>query len=297
MNDMKNEKVKSQVKKVYDVTKGFAIMILIVLFIKSSFIEASMVPTPSMENTILAGDFLIVNKFIYGGSTPRYIPFTNIRLPHIDLPAFDDPERFDVVVFEYPGERDQLFNEEVVHYVKRCIGLPGDKIKIVNRVVFINGEELQIPPHVNYLKNRATPDGAVEGYIFPRGKKWNSDNYGELTVPKKGDVIPLTINNIDEWEILIDRELERKAVSAKNNKVFIDGVETDSYTIKRDYYFMMGDNRDNSLDSRYWGFVSRDRIVGSPLVVLWSVDPEVSILNPFKLLSTLRFNRIGKIID
>ncbi|MBU2492408.1 MAG: signal peptidase I [Bacteroidetes bacterium] len=297
MRDIKNGNVKIMAKKAYDITKGFAVMILIVLIIKSSFVEASMVPTPSMENTILAGDFLIVNKFIYGGSTPRYIPFTNIRLPFINFPSLDEPDRFDILVFEYPGERDQLYNEEVVHYVKRCIGLPGDKIKIVDRVVFINGEELNIPPHVNYLKNRATPRGAEEVYIFPKGKNWNSDNYGELTVPKEGHIINLTLSNIDEWETFINRELEKEAVTVKNGKIYINGNESDTYTVKKDYYFMMGDNRDNSLDSRYWGFVSRDRIVGSPIVVLWSVDPDVSILNPFKLLSTLRFDRIGKLIN
>lgn len=297
MTTMKNEKLKLQMKKIYIATKGLAVMILIVLFIKSSFIEASMVPTPSMENTILAGDFLIVNKFIYGGSTPRYIPFTNVRLPFINIPGISEPERFDILVFEYPGERDQFHNEEVVHYVKRCIGIPGDKIKIVDRVVYINGEELKIPSHINYMKDSPTPNGAVESYIFPKGKSWNADNYGELTVPKTGDVINLTINNIDEWETLIERELERETVTIVGNKIYIDGKESDSYTIKKDYYFMMGDNRDNSLDSRYWGFVSRDRIVGTPLVILWSVDPEVSILNPFKLLSTLRFERIGKLVN
>jgi len=220
-----------------------------------------------------------------------------VRLPFLNIPGIDEPERFDILVFEYPGERDQFYNEEVVHYVKRCIGIPGDKIKIVNRVVYINGKELKIPSHINYLKDIPTPNGAGENYIFPKGKNWNADNYGELTVPKAGDVINLTVNNIDEWETFIERELERQTVTVVGNKIYIDGKETDSYTVKKDYYFMMGDNRDNSLDSRYWGFVSRDRIVGTPLVVLWSVDPEVSILNPFKLLSTLRFDRIGKLIN
>ena len=285
---IKNENMKIKFKKAYDVTKGFAIMIIIVLFIKSSFIEASMVPTPSMEKTILAGDFLIVNKFIYGGSTPRYIPFTNIRLPFINLPALDEPERFDIVVFEYPGERDQLFNKEVIHYVKRCIGLPGDNIKIVDRVVFINGEELKIPPHVNYIKNKATPTGATEGYIFPRGKSWNSDNYGELTVPQKGDVINLSVSNIDEWETLINRELERDAITIKNGKIFINGSETDSYTIQKDYYFMMGDNRDNSLDSRYWGFLNIKKIRGKALMIYWSWD---------RIDNWVRFERFGKILE
>lgn len=284
-------------KKIFDIVKSLLTMVVIVLFIKSSFLEASMVPTPSMEKSIMAGDFLIVNKFIYGGATPRYIPFTNLRLPHINFPSIKDPERYDVVVFEFPGERDVFQNDEVIHYVKRCIGLPGDRLKIKDRVVFINDEEIKIPILVNYLKTNPAPKGAIENYIFPKGKSWNGDNYGEIIIPKKGNVIELNMENIDEWETFINRENEKEVITIQNNKILFEGKEISNYEILNDYYFVMGDNRDNSLDSRYWGFVARDKIVGSPLICLWSVDPSTSILNPIELLSSLRFSRIAKLIN
>ncbi|MGD8779661.1 MAG: signal peptidase I [Ignavibacteria bacterium] len=275
----------------------FVVMIIIVLFIKSTFLEASLVPTSSMENTMMAGDFLIVNKFVYGGSTPRYIPFTNLRLPYINFPKFKDPEKYEILVFEYPGNRDVYFNEEVVHYVKRCVGVPGDTIQIIDRVLYVNGEEFKRPPNINYVKPRSYPREYSDPGIFQVGKKWNSDFYGPLVIPSKGDEIDLTIENIQAWETFINREHEKDAVDIKGNQIYINNNPADKYVVKDDYYFMMGDNRDNSLDSRFWGFVPREKIVGSPLMVIISWNNNYSIFQPFKLLASIRLNRIAKLIN
>jgi signal peptidase I len=252
-----------------------------------------------MENTILVGDFVLVNKFIYGSSSPKYIPFTEIEIPYFRLPAFKDPKAKDIVVFEYPGDRDQLVaNELGVNYVKRCIGVPGDTLQIINKVVFINGKEFWKPTFIKYYQGRQgsflrpKPRGIAEPRIFPKGVQWNEDNYGPLVVPKKGMTIPLNKYNVDQWRITIDREYGKHVVALTGDAVTIEGIPVSSYTFKKDYYFMMGDNRDDSLDSRFWGLVPRDLVVGEAFITLFSWDREIPFSQLFKLLGSIRLDRV-----
>lgn len=262
---------------------------LIITFV----IQNTRIPTGSMEDTILVGDFVLVNKFIYGSSSPKYLPFTNVEIPHFRFPALKDPHRGDIVVFEFPGDRDVLYpTERGVNYVKRCIGTPGDTILIVNKVVYVNGKEAWIPPHIKYLTPYAKPKGVVEPRIFPRGMQWNEDNYGPLVVPYKGYKINLNPDNVEQWEILIDREYGKRVVDVKNNVVTIEGIPVSTYTFKKDYYFMMGDNRDDSLDSRFWGFVARDMVVGQAFITLFSWDREIPFSDLFRLLGSIRLDRV-----
>ncbi len=288
---------KTQKQKSIDFIKNLLFALVAALLIKSFLIETSRVPTGSMETTIKVGDFLFVNKFIYGSSSPRNIPFTNIALPFFQLPAIAEPERGDIVVFEYPGDRDQLFPTRIDNYVKRCIGLPGDTIQIKNKVAFINGEEAPIPSNIQYLDEYPIPEGVSDYNIFPKGANWNKDNYGPYLIPKKGDVIELNTENVDKWRTIIDREFNAKVVKVRSGKVTINGKSVDSYTIQKDYYFMMGDNRDDSADSRYWGLVPRDLVVGEALMIYWSWDPSISFASIFKLLGSVRINRIAKLVN
>ncbi len=272
-------------------------------FIITFIIQNTRIPTGSMEDTILVGDFVLVNKFIYGSSSPRYIPFTEISLPYFTLPAFKDPKPTDIVVFEYPGDRDQLEpNEKGVNYVKRCIGIPGDTVEIRDKVVFVNGKEFWRPPYIKYYRGmfgpnlRPLPKGYAEPRIFPPGMPWNEDNYGPLVVPKKGMTIPINIYNVEQWRTTIDREFRKRVVEIRGNTVYIDGHPASSYTFKKDYYFMMGDNRDDSLDSRFWGFVPRDAVVGEAFIILFSWDRDIPFSELFKLLASVRPDRILKLI-
>ncbi len=285
------------VKKILIGIKNLIIILVAAFLIKAFLIETSRVPTGSMEKTIRVGDFLFVNKFIYGSSSPRNIPYTNVKLPYFTLPALREPKHYDIVVFEYPGDRDALESKTIMNYVKRLIGMPGDTIKIVNQVVYINGKQAWIPPHIQYLKPYPIPKGVAAPYIFPKNSGWNEDNYGPLVIPKKGDVIHLTKENIETYRTLINRDYGRYVVTLEGDKVFIDGKPADTYTIKQDYFFMMGDNRDDSADSRFWGFVPRENIEGEAFMVYWSWNPNVPFTNLFKLLDTVRWNRIGKFIN
>ena len=136
--DKKEKKITKE--KVIEQVKSFLSMLLIVFLISSSIVGASKVPTGSMEKTILVGDFLLINKFLYGFSTPRDIPYTNIALPHFKLPGFTDPEKGDIIVFQFPGYRDDVEPQNIEYWVKRCIGEPGDTVQIITKVAFVNGE-------------------------------------------------------------------------------------------------------------------------------------------------------------
>ncbi len=269
--------------------------VLVAFLILNSFVVASFeVPTGSMENEIMTGDFLFVNKFLYGGSTPRAIPFTNVRIPWFRLPAFRSVERQDVIVFEFPGQRDEIQSPEFMFYLKRCVGVAGDTIQIINRVLMVNGKPAPIPRNMKFNSYRIQPPGLPDPRIFPKGKPYNEDNWGPERIPRKGDVIALTEETLPQWETFIGREGHK--VGFDGGKIVIDGVPASSYTVERDYAFGMGDNRDNSLDSRFWGFVPQDNIVGTPMIVYWSWDPDLPIYDLVQKIGSIRLSRVGTLI-
>jgi len=275
-------------------------------FIITFFVQNTRIPTGSMEGTILVGDFVLVNKFIYGSSSPRYIPFTEIQLPYFQLPAFRNPRPKDIVVFEYPGDQDELYAgeskrpgsiERGTNYVKRLIGMPGDKVEIKNKVVFVNGKEFFRPPHIQYLSPVPEKEGYGDPRVFPSDRQWNADNYGPIRIPKKGDVITLNASNINEWAMIIDREYGKRVVEVRDSVITIEGRPVKNYTLQKDYYFMMGDNRDDSMDSRYWGFVPRDNIVGEAFITLFSWDRDIPFTEFFKLIGSIRLERVLKLLN
>ena len=267
------------------------------LILKTFVIEAYTIPTGSMEDTLLPGDFLLVTKFTLGATTPRNIPFTNVALPYYQFPKLKEVKRGDVIVFEYPGDRDEIRHEEIMNYIKRCVGLPGDTITIVDKVLYVNGELFPPPPKMKFLNPVPTPRGLGNPYIFPKFSNFNEDNYGPLYIPKKGDTIRLSINNIEQYRTLINREYGREVVKVIGNQITIDGVPAQTYVIKKNYYFMLGDNRDDSADSRFWGYVPEDLIIGEPLIIYWSWNKEIQMFpDLIKKLSSIRISRIAKLI-
>lgn len=261
----------------------------------NSFVLASFeVPTGSMENEIMTGDFLLVNKFVFGGTTPRTIPFTNVRLPAFKLPSFWEPERGDVIVFLFPGMRDEAEAREFAYYLKRAVAVAGDTFEIRNRLVYVNGERMPNPRNIKFNYSTIRPPEWHDPRIFPPGAPWNEDHYGPIRIPKEGDVIPLTAATFPQWEVFIRRE-GHDAVRV-DGEIFIDGARADSYTVERDYVFGMGDNRDNSLDSRFWGFIPEEDVIGTPLIVYWSWNPEIPLSDFAAKLSSTRFGRFGSLV-
>ncbi len=265
--------------------------ILVVMIINGIAVASFVVPTGSMENTVLTGDFLFVNKFIYGPSTPQVIPFLNIPLPFYKFPGLRDPERGDVIVFIYPGDINEVKPKEFQYYLKRCVAVAGDTLRIINKHLFVNGKEQPPPP-----KAKFSP--IINNYdrfrTFPPGRGFTSDNYGPLRIPKKGDTVWITARNFAEWRIFILRE--GHDIKMEGGKAIIDGKPSDFYVVERNYCFGMGDNRDNSEDSRFWGFIPYENVVGTPMIVYWSWDTNLPISDIFEKLASIRWSRIGTVI-
>ena len=218
-------------------TKSILIALVLFLVIRTFLVEAFRIPTGSMENTLLVGDFLLVNKAVYGAQ----VPGTEVRFP-----SFDAPERFDVVVFLPPHEPDK-------NYVKRLVGLPGDTLQMRDKVLYINGEE-QVEPYARYTD--------PHGDIFIPSMSWQLDHVtgdGIAAAPRRP--------TRDNWGPL----------------VVPDGR-----------YFVLGDNRDDSEDSRYWGFVDAATVKGRPFFIYYSFEPRA--LRPVPWLTEIRWQRIGGLV-
>jgi signal peptidase I len=274
--------------------KSILYSLLVVLFLQSFFIQGYSTPTSSMENTILIGDKMFFNQFIYGPSSPRTIPFTEIRLPYFRLPAISEPKRGDIVNFEFPGNREEV-HVAFVQYLKRLIGEPGDTIRIINKALYVNGILFSNPPDSKFIARGMQPAGAPNYNIFPKGSGWNEDNYGPLVVPRKGNVVTLNKDVYERWDTFIKREGHNPQL-LPDGTIKIDGVPQTKYIVEHNYYFMMGDNRDNSLDSRFWGFVPRENIIGKALITYWSWDSNIPWSAFPELIGSVRTDRIGRLL-
>ena len=351
------EKPKSKAREWVD---AILFAIIAATLIRWVLVEAFTIPTPSMENSLLVGDFLFVSKIHYGPRTPKtplQVPLTHqkiwwtnipsyldfIQLPQYRLPGFSDIERNDVVVFNYPAESHPT--DLKTNYIKRCVGVAGDKIEISDTQVRINDQPVDNPPQMEFsyfVKTRnnnaindrvfkkagiwdygrtsngyrinATAESAEklanfpfietvqinksaynksEPGIYPSSAlfDWNKDFYGPIIIPSEGMTIPLTEENIAKYKYVIEHYEDNESVTQKDGRLLVDGEAITSYTFKQDYYFMMGDNRHNSLDSRYWGFVPEDHIVGKALFIWLSLDPNERFLNK------IRWKRLFKSIE
>ena len=360
------------------------------------------IPTSSLEKTLLVGDFLFVSKFHYGARTPMTtvsfpmvhdtIPKVGVKsylskpqYPYFRFPGFQKIKRSDIVVFSWPTDTVNAFQgagdgkyyykpiDKKSNYVKRCVGIPGDELKIVDGRVIVNGKPLELPDrakvqysykvttkkqnpiiNLNYLyekyditdniinpmglfplrqsvdnqynafaqikigdprtlgrskfrskgnkyfvsalteaeakqyekrsdiasvKRMIDSVGIAEAKIFPNDSKksWNKDQLGPIYIPEEGKTIELTADNISFYKRIIEvyegSEIgTENKVSINGTQVLINGKPTKKYTFKQNYYWMMGDNRHNSEDSRYWGYVPENHIVGKPVFLFMSWD-------------------------
>jgi signal peptidase I len=217
---------------VADFLESLFMTIVLALFGTTFIVQAFKIPSQSMEPTLLVGDHLLVNKFLFEGRGAWYeklLPYRPIR-------------HGDIIVFKFPFD-------DHPHYVKRVIGLPGDHIRIVDQQVYVNGQRL------------------AEPYVVhdPSGR----DSFGDNFPPADRNYLDAGLR--PEWAIEV-----------------MTHVEQGELTVPADRYFAMGDNRDHSWDSRYWGFVDRDAIMGRPAVIYWSVEATAGDYSDRSLLGAVR---------
>ena len=241
--------------------ESFVVTLVMAIFGMTFILQAVTVPTGSMQNTILIGDYLLVNKFIFApGGKP--VPF----LPQREI------QQGDIIVFKYPGFPDNTRKVKdeggvpyQINFVKRVIGLPGDKVEFRNSQVFIND---QLLPEHRVIGDAEDEEAALETTEFEpsQNEKYNV-YYSELSIKGR--------------------------YQANDYKFAAAGKP---YIVPADSYFVMGDSRNRSLDSRYWGVVHRDLVIGRAMFVYWSCNRAASGGNFFGCLTHPRLDRIGKMI-
>ncbi len=275
MNTQQGKPDKKQSREWFD---ALIIAAIFTVILRVFVVESYRIPTGSMESTLLAGDFLFVNKYVYG---PK-LPFTDIRIPGVAK-----VERGDIIVFKFPKDRS-------MNFIKRCVAVSGDVLEIHNRQLSINGKPFPLPPHGQFIGTEMHP-GERDEMIFPQFSSFNKDNYGPIHIPRKGDLLKLDATTFPLYASLVADEGHE--ISLQGRSVIVDGSPVSDYRVKDNYYFAMGDNRDNSLDSRFWGFLPEKDLIGQALMVYWSWDPDASLLTePVKKLSSIRWSRSGLMV-
>jgi signal peptidase I len=254
--------------------ESLVVTAVMALFGMTFVVQAVKVPTGSMQNTILIGDHLLVNKFIFApGPTMPFLPQREIR-------------RGDIIVFKYPGKynSEQFLAKNVsdtvpfkTNYVKRVIGLPGDHVEVRGADVFINGQPL--PEH-------KVP--AVNPPNFDDGDADNGDESGAPLKDERG--APLTGANLPAPTGESEYNAYWKPSSLRESARVVSGEKFD---VPEGHYFVMGDNRENSEDSRYWGYVPRDLVIGRAMFVYWSYDESAPSSRNF-LIDFFRNTRWGR---
>lgn len=246
-----------------------------------------------MKNTLLEGDFIFINKASYKLSTPAFIPFTKVKLSQSDLISFSKPGNGDVIIFQHP---DDLLNPEIeypAHLIKRIVALPGDTIQIINKELYVNNRKVRPPKEALIDLFNIKKAGSADENIYPDGRKWNTDNYGPIRVPAKGDSIQITPKNISDWQYLISLEQGVGSLSIEGTVINLHKVPVRDYLIRNDYYFVLGDNRDDSIDSRFFGFIPEDAIIGKAQFVYWSLRTDSALSFP----GNIRFDRMFKSVQ
>ena len=225
-------------------------LIILALFIRAFFLGAVYIPTSSMEDTLYPGDFIIVNIAAYKLSTPREIPILGLSIPSLNIFSTGKPEINELIVFRFPeiNSGDALYKNFDI--IKRIVALPGDTLQIINKKIFVNDKEINLPETFSRNYENFKPEGEEDERIFYSGTGWNSDNYGPIRIPAMGDTIKINNDNINAWKPLIVYEYEENVVRREGSVITIDNKPVRNYVVKKNQYFVIGDNFNYSRDSR-----------------------------------------------
>ena len=243
--------------------RSITIAVILFLGVRAFLVEAFKIPTSSMEGTLLVGDYLLVNKAVYGAKVP---------LLGLKLPAWRDPSRGEVVVFHPP-------HDPVKNYVKRVVGVPGDTLEMREKTLLVNGHEMQ-EAYVRHIDQSG--DATHSDMRWQRSHLLAVGIYREPTYGEGGGR-----SEYDRGSSGSDYRPSRDDYRPSRDN-------WGPITVPEDSYFVLGDNRDNSEDSRYWGFVDRRSIRGRPWRLYFSFDPSSRRGGPW--LRAVRWDRLGHLI-
>jgi signal peptidase I len=266
----------------------------IAFIIKAFALDAFMIPSKSMENTLQPGDHIVANKFAYNISTPKEIPFINLSIPYYELFNTGKPKINDIIIFQFPKGYESDSRKEGTKYVKRIVAGPNDTLRITDGHIFVNGVNVILPPTFKFPEYLSKGDSLEKEKIYPPGAQWNRISYGPIIVPAKGDVIKIAPENFERWQSVIVMDYGERSLLSEGTLVTLDGKAIFEYVLTQDHYFVIGDNFDKSMDSRHFGFITDNMIIGKAMFIYWSYDTEKIAPGPLGFLSAIRANRIFK---
>lgn len=294
---MKANLIKKICRYVINILFWFCMAMTLFIAVQILFFTSFKIPSNSMEPELIAGDNVLVNKLTPGARL--FNIFASLRGEQVKifrLPGITKVKRNDVIVFNYPypNNSDKIEMNMMLYYIKRCIGLPGDSLNIINGYYKINGTSEPVgnikgQEIFSVQSNKMLKDANLY-WSFPEDSLigWNVKNFGPLYIPKKGDIIEINRQNAILYHKLIEWETGKTLSIDNNRNVSLNNLPIVTYSFQSNYYFVAGDRIEDSKDSRFWGLFPEEFIVGKAFMIWKSKDSYTG---------EIRWNRIFKIID
>jgi signal peptidase I len=272
--DVKSQNATDNSKKalILKALRIFLIVFFSIGFLRIFVLELFFIPSSSMSNTLLAGDFVIVSRMSYFFGFPARLPLFNIKSPIRAKLWYDRIKRGDVIIFGSP-DPDEIGGSSH-NIIKRVVAVPGDTLVVIGNIAYVNGKKQSLPPLSATTEQSSASDDTVQSRIV---------------VPKCHMTLHLTEDNYLSYKSVIVNE--GNFIYARDGQVFINDKPASTYTVREDYYYVIGDNRAISSDSRQWGFLPENNIIGRPLFIFLSIGSDSYFQD-----KSIRFNRIGNVV-
>lgn len=257
-----------------------SILFIAFIFMQVFCFSSFKIPSDSMEPSLEAGDNIVVCKPIIGARIFNiFASLRNEQTKIYRLPGLQEIQRDDIIVFNFPcpNQWNKIEMHILKYYVKRCVGLPGDTVSIENGIFKIKGYEGIVGNYTSQValskrKNETFEKEVFRCFPYDATFNWNIKTFGPLYIPKAGNSIHMNQSNYILYKKDIEWE-QQKELNIRGNNIFLGEESINTYQFSKNYYFVAGDNGENSQDSRYWGLLPEEYIVGKAWIVWKSIDP------------------------